>query len=65
MRPEHVPSMYKQVVGAETENATLFDARELRLSEVVGGAGFEPTKAMPADLQSAPVDRFGIPPRAL
>ncbi|MBI2505057.1 MAG: tyrosine-type recombinase/integrase [Candidatus Latescibacteria bacterium] len=41
--PEHVPSMYKQAVGAETENATPFDSRELRLSEVVGGAGFEPT----------------------
>ena len=29
---------------------------------MVGGAGFEPTKAEPTDLQSAPVDRFGIPP---
>ena len=27
---EHVPSMYRRVVGAETENATPFDARELR-----------------------------------
>ncbi|HCO78235.1 MAG TPA: hypothetical protein DIT50_08935, partial [Rhodocyclaceae bacterium] len=25
--------------------------------------GFEPTKAEPADLQSAPVDRLGTPPR--
>ena len=41
--PEHVPSMYKRAVGAETGNATPFGARELRLSEVVGGAGFEPT----------------------
>ncbi|SVB59709.1 uncharacterized protein METZ01_LOCUS212563 [marine metagenome] len=26
------------------------------------GVGFEPTKAEPADLQSAPFDRFGTPP---
>ena len=26
------------------------------------GAGFEPAKAEPADLQSAPVDRLGTPP---
>ena len=29
---------------------------------LVGRAGFEPTKAMPTDLQSAPFDRFGIFP---
>jgi hypothetical protein len=28
----------------------------------VEGAGFEPAKAEPADLQSAPVDRLGTPP---
>ncbi len=28
----------------------------------VGGGGFEPPKAEPTDLQSAPFDRFGIPP---
>ena len=28
----------------------------------MGGAGFEPAKAEPADLQSAPFDRFGILP---
>ena len=28
----------------------------------VGRAGFEPTKAEPTDLQSAPFDRFGIFP---
>ena len=26
------------------------------------GGGFEPPKAEPADLQSAPFDRFGTPP---
>src|SRR5215213_6285244 len=28
----------------------------------MAGAGFEPAKAEPANLQSAPFDRFGIPP---
>jgi hypothetical protein len=31
-------------------------------SKLVEGAGFEPAKAEPADLQSAPVDRLGTPP---
>ena len=30
----------------------------------VGGAGFEPAKALPSDLQSDPFDRSGNPPRA-
>src|SRR5450432_4759690 len=30
--------------------------------KVVEGEGFEPSKAEPADLQSAPVDRLGTPP---
>ena len=30
--------------------------------EVVVGTGFEPVKAKPADLQSAPVSHLGIPP---
>ena len=29
---------------------------------VVGRAGLEPAKAMPADLQSAPFDHFGTDP---
>ena len=29
---------------------------------VVGGAGFEPAKALPSDLQSDPFDRSGNPP---
>ncbi len=39
----------------------LFD--KVEDSGVVAGTGFEPVKAMPADLQSAPVDRLGILPR--
>src|SRR6516162_4314654 len=31
-------------------------------SRVVEGEGFEPSKAEPADLQSAPFDRSGTPP---
>ena len=30
---------------------------------MVGREGFEPSKAEPADLQSAPFDRFGISPK--
>ncbi len=30
----------------------------------VEGVGFEPTKASPADLQSAPVDHLGTPPKS-
>ena len=29
---------------------------------LVGGGGFEPPKAKPTDLQSAPFDRSGTPP---
>src|SRR5690606_16485109 len=36
-------------------------ACRLKLS-LVEGAGFEPAKATPTDLQSAPFDRFGTPP---
>ncbi len=31
-------------------------------AKLVVGEGFEPSKAEPADLQSAPVDRLGTPP---
>jgi hypothetical protein len=31
----------------------------------VEGEGFEPSKAKPTDLQSAPFDRSGIPPNYL
>ena len=33
------------------------------IKRMVEGVGFEPTKAEPADLQSAPVDRLGTPPK--
>ena len=34
-----------------------------RKREVVEGDGFEPSKAMPSDLQSDPFGRSGTPPR--
>ena len=35
------------------------------IKEMVEGAGFEPAKAKPADLQSAPFSHSGTPPRLL
>ncbi len=32
--------------------------------QTVEGEGFEPSKAEPADLQSAPFDRSGTPPKS-
>ena len=43
-------------------NEVLFRNFLVSLEKVVVGTGFEPVKAMPADLQSAPVGRLGIPP---
>jgi len=41
--PEHVPSMYRQAVGAQTESATPCGVKGLRSKNLVAGAGFEPT----------------------
>ncbi len=45
------------MAGAYTSNANTTAAMH-----VVEGGGFEPPKAVPADLQSAPFDRSGTPP---
>ena len=37
-------------------------SRSFARRQIVVGEGFEPSKAEPADLQSAPVDRLGTPP---
>ena len=37
----------------------------IQLEEMVEGEGFEPSKAEPTDLQSAPFGRSGIPPRLI
>jgi hypothetical protein len=42
---------------SESDALPLGDAPKL-----VEGAGFEPAKALPTDLQSAPFGRLGIPP---
>ena len=39
-------------------------SRTVPASHVVEGGGFEPPKAEPTDLQSAPFDRSGTPPRS-
>lgn len=39
------------------------DSCPVPASHVVEGGGFEPPKAEPTDLQSAPFDRSGTPPR--
>ena len=44
-------------------NCSCITSPPLHLTAMVEGAGFEPAKAEPADLQSAPVDRLGTPPR--
>ena len=38
-------------------------SRTVPASHMVEGGGFEPPKAEPTDLQSAPFDRSGTPPR--
>ena len=55
--------MCRLAVGAEPETATPVESKSRGFIIMVGGAGFEPTKAEPTDLQSAPFDRFGIPPK--
>ena len=39
-------------------------SRTVPASHMVEGGGFEPPKAEPTDLQSAPFDRSGTPPRS-
>ena len=46
--------------GILTEHRVEPDKYELQLVE---GEGFEPSKAEPTDLQSAPFDRSGTPPK--
>ena len=50
------------VVRNDSENRGISYIKRYKLYLVVGG-GFEPPKAEPADLQSAPFDRSGTPPK--
>ena len=49
--------------ASPTQNVFAFgEASKAQEQQKVGGAGFEPAKAEPTDLQSVPFDRFGTPP---
>ena len=65
LKQKCIPSAYRLAAGAEPETATPVELKSCGFVNMVGGAGFEPTKAEPTDLQSAPFDRFGIPPALL
>src|SRR5262249_5752624 len=44
-------------------NADRLPIRSMPIASDMGGAGFEPAKAVPPDLQSGPFGRLGIHPR--
>ena len=44
-------------------NPYLTDSATFSTQQMVEGGGFEPPKAEPTDLQSAPFDRSGTPPK--
>jgi hypothetical protein len=50
-----------------SRTASIFSFKRLtkhkQNNNLVEGVGLEPTKEIPADLQSAPVDRLGTPPQ--
>ncbi len=56
----------ERVIGIEPTSsawkAEVLPLNYTRNIKMVEGGGFEPPKAEPADLQSAPVDRLGTPP---
>ena len=56
--PESINFKYKQC-------CFIYQSEMRGERKMVEGAGFEPTKAEPADLQSAPVDRLGTPPKGM
>ena len=65
--PELQRLVYRAGDGIRTRDPQLgrlmlWPAELLPLNCLVGGEGFEPSKAKPTDLQSALVDRLSIPP---
>ena len=54
-----VPDDFVEPLGSHPRTIHSTNSFELGLVE---GGGFEPPKVKPADLQSAPVGRLGIPP---
>ncbi len=59
-----VPKRLYQIIGTVLQftSATCATPQNYHF-KVVEGEGFEPSKAEPTDLQSAPFDRSGTPPR--
>ena len=59
-----VKNFVEPMVGFEPTTYSLQNCCSNQLSYIgmVGREGFEPPKALPADLQSAPFDRFGTYP---
>ncbi len=64
-KAEVLPLNYARKAIASRQNPLVFHSHRPKTMScyVVEGGGFEPPKAEPADLQSAPVDRLGTPPR--
>ena len=64
-KAEVLPLNYARKATASRRNPLVFQHPRLITMRccLVEGGGFEPPKAEPADLQSAPVDRLGTPPR--
>ena len=68
LQPPHAdrfPNHFKKTYSdppAENIYSSPIQPKTLSKSPHVGGVGFEPTKAMPSDLQSDPFDRSGNPP---
>ena len=60
-RSEHFSLLIKR--RSNRTGATLLATVKLAGDHLVEGGGFEPPKAEPTDLQSAPFDRSGTPPK--
>ena len=60
----HPQLIQQQLIQLKTFQSSKLSPRNLTHPIfMVEGGGFEPPKAEPADLQSAPFDRSGTPPR--
>lgn len=55
-------SASKDNLRPQNNRQRVFQNRGKTIGKLVEGAGFEPTKAEPSDLQSDPFGHLGIPP---
>lgn len=65
-KAEVLPLNYTRLFHHNRLQPTPFRHHHARIcaqTTMVEGAGFEPAKAEPSDLQSDPVDRLGTPPK--